>query len=88
MTKVSQEMLAEIGSTRSQVSMFINKFWKLGFINYNGHLEIHNSLLSLVLHETPAIKGIAKGKQIKLSVPAAVWHFLFFGHRMPGFRHP
>jgi CRP/FNR family transcriptional regulator, cyclic AMP receptor protein len=56
-TKVSQEMLAEIiGSTRSQVSTFMNKFRRLGFIDYNGDLEVHNSLLSLVLHETPAIK--------------------------------
>ena len=55
-TKVSQEMLAEIiGSTRSQVSTFMNKFRKLGFIDYNGDLEVHNFLLSMVLHETPAI---------------------------------
>jgi hypothetical protein len=45
-----------IGSTRSQVSTFMNKFRKLGFIDYNGDLEVHNSLLSMVLHETPAIK--------------------------------
>jgi CRP/FNR family cyclic AMP-dependent transcriptional regulator len=56
-TKVSQETLAGIiGSTRSQVSIFMNKFRKLGFIDYNGDLEVHNSLLSMVLHETPAIK--------------------------------
>jgi CRP/FNR family cyclic AMP-dependent transcriptional regulator len=53
---VSQEMLAEmIGTTRSRVSFFMNKFRRLGFINYNGHLEIHSSLLSVVLHDTPQI---------------------------------
>jgi len=54
--KVSQATLAEIiGTTRSRVSTFMNKFRKLGFIDYNGELEVHNSLLSMVLHETPAI---------------------------------
>jgi CRP/FNR family transcriptional regulator, cyclic AMP receptor protein len=56
-TKVSQETLAEIiGTTRSRVSSFMNKFRKLGFISYNGDLEVHNSLLSMVLHEAPAIR--------------------------------
>ena len=55
--KISQETLAEmIGTTRSRVSAFMNKFRKLGFIDYNGHLEVHNSLLSMVLHETPEIR--------------------------------
>jgi CRP-like cAMP-binding protein len=55
-TKVSQEMLAEmIGTTRSRVSFFMNKFRKLGLISYNGHIEVHNSLLSMVLHEKPRI---------------------------------
>jgi CRP-like cAMP-binding protein len=50
--KVSQEMLAEmIGTTRSRVSFFMNKFRKLGFIHYNGGLQVHSSLLSVVLHE-------------------------------------
>src|ERR1700674_5063981 len=50
--KVSQEMLAEmIGTTRSRVNFFMNKFRKLGFIHYNGGLQVHNSLLSVVLHE-------------------------------------
>jgi CRP/FNR family cyclic AMP-dependent transcriptional regulator len=54
--KVSQELLAEmIGTTRSRVSFFMNKFRRLGLIDYNGHLEVHPSLLSLVLHEQPAI---------------------------------
>jgi CRP-like cAMP-binding protein len=49
---VSQETLAEmIGTTRSRVNFFMNKFRKLGLIDYNGGLEVHSSLLSLVLHE-------------------------------------
>jgi len=48
--KVSQETLAEmVGTTRSRVSFFMNKFRRLGFIDYNGHLEVHSSLLSVVL---------------------------------------
>jgi CRP-like cAMP-binding protein len=55
--KYSQEMLAEmIGTTRSRVSFFMNKFRKLGFIEYNGTLEVHSSLLNMVLHEKPEIK--------------------------------
>lgn len=50
--KVSQEMLAEmVGTTRSRVNFFMNKFRKLGFIKYNGGLEINTSLMSVVLHE-------------------------------------
>jgi CRP-like cAMP-binding protein len=50
--KISQETLAEmIGTTRSRVSHFMNKFRQLGFIDYNGHLEIHSSLLSVVLKD-------------------------------------
>jgi CRP/FNR family transcriptional regulator, cyclic AMP receptor protein len=50
--KVSQEMLAGmIGTTRSRVNFFMNKFRKLGFIQYNGGLHVHSSLLSVVLHE-------------------------------------
>jgi len=49
---VSQRMLAEmIGTTRSRVNFFMNKFRKLGFIHYNGGLQVHNSLLSVVLHD-------------------------------------
>ena len=55
--KVSQETLAEmIGTTRSRVSQFMNKFRKLGFITYNGTMEVHSSLLSVVLHDQPPIK--------------------------------
>jgi CRP-like cAMP-binding protein len=54
---ISQETLAEmVGTTRSRVSHFMNKFRKLGLISYNGHIEVHNSLLSAVLHERPVIK--------------------------------
>jgi CRP/FNR family cyclic AMP-dependent transcriptional regulator len=55
--KVSQETLAEmIGTTRSRVSHFMNKFRKLGFIDYNGTLKVHSSLLSVVLHDQPHIR--------------------------------
>jgi CRP/FNR family cyclic AMP-dependent transcriptional regulator len=55
--KVSQETLAEmIGTTRSRVSHFMNKFRKLGFISYDGTIEVHRSLLNAVLHDTPQIK--------------------------------
>ena len=54
---ISQETLAEmIGTTRSRVSHFMNKFRKLGLISYNGHIEVNNSLLSTVLHEKPLLK--------------------------------
>ena len=50
--KISQEMLAEmVGTTRSRVNFFMNKFRKLGFIQYNGEIQIDDSLLSVVLHE-------------------------------------
>jgi CRP/FNR family cyclic AMP-dependent transcriptional regulator len=55
--KFSQEMLAEmIGTTRSRVSYFMNKFRNLGFIEYNGHVEVHSSLLSVVLNDKPALR--------------------------------
>lgn len=58
--KVSQETLAEmVGTTRSRVSHFMNKFRKMGFIDYNGHLEIHSSLLNVVLHDQPHISGVS-----------------------------
>src|SRR5471030_538140 len=54
---MSQETLAEmIGTTRSRVSFFMNKFRKLGLISYNGKIEVHNSLLNAVLHEKPQIE--------------------------------
>jgi len=55
--KVSQETLAEmIGTTRSRVSFFMNKFRQLGFINYNGHIEVHSALLNVVLHDQPQLR--------------------------------
>jgi CRP/FNR family transcriptional regulator, cyclic AMP receptor protein len=58
LAKISQETLAEmIGTTRSRVSAFMNKFRQLGLINYNGRIEIHRSLLNVVLHENPEIRS-------------------------------
>ena len=52
--KISQETLAEmVGTTRSRVSFFMNRFRNLGFIKYNGEIEIHRSLLNVVLYEAP-----------------------------------
>jgi len=65
--KISQETLAEmIGTTRSRVSFFMNRFRKLGFIEYNGRIKVHKSLLNVILHDNmpgddaqkPEIKGV------------------------------
>jgi CRP/FNR family transcriptional regulator, cyclic AMP receptor protein len=65
--KISQETLADmIGTTRSRVSAFMNKFRKLGFISYNGEMEVHTSLLTMVLHETPEIRRGTDSRRIKL----------------------
>ena len=65
--KISQETLAEmIGTTRSRVSFFMNRFRKLGFIDYNGRIRVHKSLLNVILHdqiadesaERPDMQGI------------------------------
>ena len=54
---ISQETLAEmIGTTRSRVSHFMNKFRKLGLISYNGHIEVNSALLDAVLHDKPELK--------------------------------
>ena len=54
---ISQATLAEmVGTTRSRVSHFMNKFRKLGLISYNGHIEVHSSMLNAVLHEKPLLK--------------------------------
>jgi CRP-like cAMP-binding protein len=54
--EISQETLAEmIGTTRSRVSFFMNKFRKLGFISYNGKIHVHTALMHAVLHGTPAV---------------------------------
>ena len=56
LAEISQETLAEmIGTTRSRVSHFMNKFRKLGFIDYNGKIEVHNSLLNAVLYDKPQL---------------------------------
>ena len=55
--KVSQETLAEmVGTTRSRVSFFMNKFRKLGLIDYNGNIEVHSSLLNVVLRDQPQLR--------------------------------
>ena len=57
LVKISQETLADmIGTTRSRVSFFMNKFRKLGLIDYNGSIEVHSSLLNVVLHDEPHIE--------------------------------
>jgi CRP/FNR family transcriptional regulator, cyclic AMP receptor protein len=62
--KFSQEILAEmIGTTRSRVSFFMNKFRKLGFIEYNGKIEVHSSLLSVILYDKPEIKTRDMGNE-------------------------
>jgi len=54
--RISQETLAEmIGTTRARVNFFMNKFRKMGLIEYNGHMEIHSSLLDVVLHDDPHV---------------------------------
>lgn len=51
---INQEMLATmVGTTRSRINQFMNKFRKLGYIDYNGHIEVNNSLLNLILHDQP-----------------------------------
>ena len=69
-TKISQETLAEmIGTTRSRVSFFMNKFRRLGFVDYNGHIEVHRSLLNVVLHDHPHITGDKVGSTLGNGVP-------------------
>jgi CRP-like cAMP-binding protein len=59
--KISQETLAEmVGTTRSRVSHFMNKFRRLGFIDYNGGIEVHTSLLNVVLYDKPEIRERAE----------------------------
>jgi CRP/FNR family cyclic AMP-dependent transcriptional regulator len=56
LAKISQETLAEmVGTTRARVNFFMNKFRRLGLIDYNGRIEVHRSLLNMVLHEKPEI---------------------------------
>ena len=69
--KISQEMLAEmIGTTRARVSFFMNKFRKLGFIDYKRHIEVHNSLFSVILNdksETRTIRSNIDGQLSRLA---------------------
>ena len=61
--KITQETLAEmIGTTRSRVSFFMNRFRKLGFIDYNGRIRVHKSLLNVVLHDQLPDDHTAKPK--------------------------
>jgi len=61
-TKISQETLAEmVGTTRSRINGFMNKFRQLGFIEYNGEMKVNPSLLDMVLHETPQIRRGERG---------------------------
>jgi CRP-like cAMP-binding protein len=58
LAKISQGTLAElVGTTRSRISFFMNKFRRLGLIDYNGRIEVHPSLLKMVLHEKPEIES-------------------------------
>ncbi len=64
---INQETLAEmIGTTRSRVSFFMNKFRKLGLISYNGHIEVHRSLLNAVLYDKPELRDAADIDPTKL----------------------
>jgi CRP/FNR family transcriptional regulator, cyclic AMP receptor protein len=64
LAKISQETLAEmIGTTRSRVSAFMNKFRRLGFIDYNGRIEVHRSLLNVVLRDKPEIRSEAAAQK-------------------------
>jgi CRP/FNR family transcriptional regulator, cyclic AMP receptor protein len=57
LAKISQETLAEmVGTTRSRVSFFMNRFRKLGFVDYNGDLKVHSSLLNVVLYDKPELR--------------------------------
>ena len=59
---ISQATLAEmIGTSRSRVSFFMNKFRKLGLIDYNGHVRVHRSLLNMVLHDDPKVQNLTSG---------------------------
>jgi CRP-like cAMP-binding protein len=73
LAKISQETLAEmVGTTRSRVSYFMNKFRRLGFIQYNGHLEVHSSLLSVVLHDDPRSVRTSDGSDIEEGLEGAL----------------
>jgi CRP/FNR family cyclic AMP-dependent transcriptional regulator len=61
--KISQETLAEIvGTTRSRVNVFMNRFRQMGFIEYNGEMKVHNSLLNVILHDKPQLRRGEDGR--------------------------
>jgi len=73
---VTQETLADmIGTTRSRVSFFMNRFRKLGFIEYNGRIHVHKSLLNVILHDQPSEDSSVEpplfGNQAGLARPAS-----------------
>ncbi|MBB5059189.1 CRP-like cAMP-binding protein [Granulicella aggregans] len=69
--KITQETLAEmIGTTRSRVSFFMNRFRRLGFIEYNGRIKVHKSLLNVVLHDQLSEDGTGPGKGSMASQPS------------------
>ena len=79
------EVLAEmIGTTRSRVSHFMNKFRELGFIDYNGHLEVHRSLLGVVLNEKPFDVSIGGSPEM----PFTLYRLLFRDGRNSRRQHP
>jgi CRP/FNR family cyclic AMP-dependent transcriptional regulator len=70
---ITQETLAEmIGTTRSRVSFFMNRFRKLGFIEYNGRIRVHKSLLNIVLHDQPSEQNTASAPLLEDS-EASLW---------------
>jgi CRP/FNR family cyclic AMP-dependent transcriptional regulator len=70
--EISQETLAEmIGTSRSHVSFFMNKFRKIGFIEYDGDIKINRSLLNLLLHEKPQIAAESEADDPERSAPTA-----------------
>jgi CRP/FNR family cyclic AMP-dependent transcriptional regulator len=78
--KISQETLAEmIGTTRARVSFFMNKFRKLGYIDYNGHLKIDNSLLNVVLYDKPE-NNLSEGSDRRAPVLRAASRAKLFGY--------
>jgi CRP/FNR family transcriptional regulator, cyclic AMP receptor protein len=71
--KISQETLAEmIGSTRSRVSFFMNRFRKLGFIDYNGRIQVNKSLLNIILHDTLPDDNAARPRILSLPPKQAI----------------
>src|SRR6187455_2748917 len=72
LAKISQETLAEmIGTTRSRVSAFMNKFRELGLIDYDGRIEVHRSLLNVVLHEQPHINSRVRARVLNCIMSAS-----------------